>query len=459
MGDTGVGVARAAAAAAPADASAAVASKAAAAVEAPSRTAPAYAANRKATADMPAEARFSVSWYDQSGADSYTDLDSSTATPRATISTDEGPFSGSPCCLHLHRLAVLQHQVENKPETETLGSLPFLSSGIFNTGAPGGPPAPSDAVASLEAPAAAHEGKTEAGEAPTEASELEGGEAAAAAAAAEGSLWNQGVTPLRSLMETMFSQGALGAPRAQSTATFPIRRSRTSSMTGTREAFQGKLLGQASWMGLLLPSERLPPLYSFDSNAINYHLLPLSLLHKFKGAPLGPPADEIALPQTPPPERVRGPPLVPADKKKPGKKGGKKKKKKKARGAKRAPKGGSQPGPPPSSLLPTIENYWGPPFQRPHQEAFQGPHGAPLGSGASVEGPDKEEISSFVSCVQGVSCLDGGGAPWLTDRQLGALILRVGGPLRCLSLGKNHVGVETEKALAACPKYRLDPKP
>lgn len=308
-----------------------------------------------------------------------------------------------------------------------------------------GPSAPSETVA---AGGVAAEAKEEGAPAvPAGAAPLEGGEAAAAAVAAQGSLWNQGVTPLRSLMETMISEGPPGAPQLQRAAASFTSRSRAPSLTKPKDAYQGKYFG-TNWLGLLLPPERLPPLYSLDENAINYHLLPLSLLHKFRGAPAAPPVDEAPLPQTPPPERVRGPSVAPVDKKKPAKKGGNKKKKKKTRGAKGAPKKAPPVGPPPSSLLPTIENYWGRPDWWPSQETLPG---APLKPTTSVMGPNSEkDRAEYLRCVEGVGCLEGDGAPWLTDRQLGALIMRVGGGLRCLSLRKNHVGEEAGKALAIC---------
>ena len=184
----------------------------------------------EAAEDGTAAARVSVSWYDESGIDSGPGPDSissSNYSPRTTISSKEGPHTETPCCLHLHRLALLQQQAENKPTTNTLGALTFLSSGV--------PAAPSDAATAAGEPA------VEGGAA--EAAPDAEGEAAAAAAAAQSSLWSQSVTPLRSLMETMLAGGPLGAPRTQSAATHTTCRSRTSSIMNAKEAYQGKTLG------------------------------------------------------------------------------------------------------------------------------------------------------------------------------------------------------------------------
>lgn len=237
MEDTEFGAAPAAAAAGAGRASVARASTA----TVTGRKASTAASRKASTVDATTLPRASVTWYDESGFGSYTES-SCSSTPRGTILKEQGPPSAPPCCLHLQRLAVLRQQAENKPSnTDTAGPLPFFSSSPFTLGPPMGPSAPSETVA---AGGVAAEAKEEGAPAvPAGAAPLEGGEAAAAAVAAQGSLWNQGVTPLRSLMETMISEGPPGAPQLQRAAASFTSRSRAPSLTKPKDAYQGKYFG------------------------------------------------------------------------------------------------------------------------------------------------------------------------------------------------------------------------
>lgn len=195
--------------------------------------------------------------------------------------------------------------------------------------------------------------------------------------------------------------------------------------------------------GGLLPSEDLTPLYSLDSQAIRYHLLPLPLMHKFRGAPLeAPPLGRPSvapLPQTPPPERVKGPPPTPpARKRGKGKKAAKRKKKKGA--PKGALKGGPGVAPAPSSLLPTVESYWGP---------LEVPRERLEGASLAREAPDELDDEP-VGYLHGVHCLDATRNSWMLEKDLRNLLGRVGDGLRCLSLAGCNVGQETEKSLSTC---------
>lgn len=187
-----------------------------------------------------------------------------------------------------------------------------------------------------------------------------------------------------------------------------------------------------------MPEERLNPLYSLDSHAVLYHLLPPSLMHRFRG-PSGPstgaPSPRAALPQTPPPERIEGPQTGP-----PPKKG--KKKKGKAKGKKKKNKKGLKEGPqsrdpPASSALPTLESYWGPVYGNPN----------------SCEAPEEDESSACEqeACeLAGVRCVDASRSCWLPESKISFLLRGVAGGLRCLSLAGCNVGEDAQRTLGEC---------
>lgn len=203
-----------------------------------------------------------------------------------------------------------------------------------------------------------------------------------------------------------------------------------------------------------LPSENLEPICSLDSQAIRYHLLPAPLMHKFRGPRVGASAGYSPpggmLPQTPPPEKVKEvTPRTPVKKGGgKGKKGPKPKKKKK--GLKRAPKDGEDIKGRPSSLLPTVESYWGPLVGAPHRPSPE----APITRGEGSEESEEETAG----CLSGVCCLDANRTQWLSERSLSSLLFGVARGLRCLSLAGCEVGDEAQKGLSACCKCVLSNK-
>ncbi|KAL8437634.1 hypothetical protein ACSSS7_000791 [Eimeria intestinalis] len=301
-------------------------------------------------------------------------------------------------------------------------------------------------------------------------------EASAAEAAIRGSLWEQGQTPLRTLMESCsvlkeapgspllrrgsrgssLSAAAAAAAGALAAAAHKRSSSRTSSFSSVHGSTDTPAIWEGGHSGWGRRERELDPLTSLDVQAIRYHLLPSPLMHCFEGRgewahqTQGAPSSSGLLPQTPPPERKTGDdPQEPLIVKRGGKNRGQISKKKK--GA--LDKDGMVPGNRrlPSTLLPTIDFYWGPPpiqgiipSQGPTHEATAK---APL---TGVEAMIEEDMPLGV--LRGVCCLEANRFVWIPETKLKVLLMGIAQGLRCLTLVGCKVGEEAHVGLNGCSK-------
>ncbi|KAL8272438.1 hypothetical protein Esti_003728 [Eimeria stiedai] len=376
---------------------------------------------------------------------------------------EQGAEKQKPCCSHTLYLSLLSQRTKRRRSTR------------YNVASAGMPPTQlqqGQGLAIQEGPIQGGPLRSSLRGTPTEAAAAAGAaaaEAAAAEAAIKGSLWEQGQTPLRTLMECCSSlEEAPGGPllrraskgsslsgaaaAAALTAAAFKRSSRTSSFTSVHGGMDTPALSES--LGCAHRGEELDPLSSLDVQAIRYHLLPAPLMHRFEGKQAAAPSTEGAssslsfLTQTPPPEISRGgdPPDASPVKKGEKEKGRKPKKKKRPLN-----KGGLKGGPenprPASSLLPTAEFYWGPPVQG--ALLSQGPPEAAAAevlSGADAE-TEEEEPLGLLSAVR---CLEADRFTWISEAKLKLLLLGIAQGLRCLSLVGCKVGQNAQMGLNAC---------
>ncbi|XP_026192747.1 uncharacterized protein LOC34618919 [Cyclospora cayetanensis] len=286
---------------------------------------------------------------------------------------------------------------------------------------------------------------------------------AAAEQAIRSSLWEQGITPLRDLMELCSIDslerlcGALtGTHKAFNVLGCPgsfSARSRIASPT--YHWWAPDVPAFMEGVPRPLPSEDLPPLHSMDSQAIRYHLLPLSLLHKFSGAYMGSvswglhPKDP--LPQIPLHGRANASPPLRIPKKRESKGKALKKGKKSTSGALED----YCAGPTASNFLPRVQSYWEAPLESSRASADDCSLKNLAGGGCSARQPFEEPDESILNCSQGVFCLEGTRVTWLEPKDLAGLLRKVGGSLRCLSLGGSLVQQDAEAALGVCCSTRF----
>ncbi|OEH75457.1 hypothetical protein cyc_02009 [Cyclospora cayetanensis] len=348
---------------------------------------------------------------------------------------ERGATPRAPCCIHLYRLSVLQQhaaRIGRKCSLRHFGSLRSFHMEAY--------------------PGALHE------EFSDEATLL-----AAAEQAIRSSLWEQGITPLRDLMELCSIDslerlcGALtGTHKAFNVLGCPgsfSARSRIASPT--YHWWAPDVPAFMEGVPRPLPSEDLPPLHSMDSQAIRYHLLPLSLLHKFSGAYMGSvswglhPKDP--LPQIPLHGRANASPPLRIPKKRESKGKALKKGKKSTSGALED----YCAGPTASNFLPRVQSYWEAPLESSRASADDCSLKNLAGGGCSARQPFEEPDESILNCSQGVFCLEGTRVTWLEPKDLAGLLRKVGGSLRCLSLGGSLVQQDAEAALGCLRALNL----
>lgn len=159
--------------------------------------------------------------------------------PLAHVGDKGAPFSGEPCCHHLYRLFLLHERSIRRRSTRSLGRPEGPRISHFQV--PGGGPE----AGRPEDPAAAAVAET-----------------AAVEAAIRGSLWEQGITPLRTMMEKCSASLSRGPPQRGPLGPFPgppvsgiaaatCRRSRTSSLTSAHGGLEASaaVVGTAASFG------------------------------------------------------------------------------------------------------------------------------------------------------------------------------------------------------------------